>query len=106
MRHQNIFDEQFPRKPLSEMSEKEWEDNYIPIIKNKNHEMEFHVHFEHDREFMNKVGANRVWAFVECENNSFAILPGYHRVNVLHYYVTQKAWSDNDRECIVYIKYE
>jgi hypothetical protein len=49
------------------------------------------------------VDERRVWTVVDSDSDELYVLPGFHRVNRVHYLVTEEQWR-NDREQYVLFK--
>lgn len=54
--------------------------------------------YEWDEDEIRRAGIpwTRSWAAVEGDNNSMSLIPGYHKVNVLYFMVTEEPWPDED----------
>lgn len=61
--------------------------------------------FDEELEYVKKQNNKQIWTTVSCENEEFWIIPGYHIVNRMNYYITEKEWEYeniqvNDNEMI------
>jgi len=61
--------------------------------------------FDEELEYVKKQNNKQIWTTVNCENEEFWIIPGYHIVNRMNYYITEKEWEYeniqvNDNEMI------
>jgi hypothetical protein len=61
--------------------------------------------FGEELEYVKKQNNKQIWTLIECEDEEIWIIPGYHLVNRMNYYITEKVWKDeniqvNDNEMI------
>jgi hypothetical protein len=101
----NVLDTLFPREAkLDDYTEDMWIEKFKPLCVKDSAPHHFDWCDEEDRDFLDNVNEHHVWTFVECDNDNYAILPGFRRVNRLFYYVTLAPWSDRDRDSIIYCR--
>ena len=75
-----------------------WAENYKPI---KNHlvkydQLTFETYGE-EAEFVQKADNKYIWTEVDGDSGCY-IIAGYHWVNRIHYYITEKPWEDENIE--------
>ena len=75
-----------------------WAENYKPI---KNHlvkydQLTFETYGE-EVEFVQKADNKYIWTEVDGDSGCY-IIAGYHWVNRIHYYITEKPWEDENTE--------
>lgn len=75
---------------------KQWRELYQTIV-NTNDSIDFETYGE-DLDFIRSQNNNHVWTEVLCDDEETYIVPGYHLVNRLMYFVTKKPWSDENIE--------
>lgn len=78
-----------------------WVDTYKPI-KNKisKYPDDNLIHFEtygEEVEFVQKADNKYIWTEVDGDSGTY-IIAGYHFVNRIHYYITEKPWDDEYTE--------
>jgi hypothetical protein len=75
-----------------------WEANFKPI---KNSLVKYdQLHFEtygEEAEFVQKADNKYIWTEVDGDEGTY-IISGYHWVNRIHYYITEKPWEDEMTE--------
>ena len=75
-----------------------WVDNFKPI---KNHLVKYDsITFEtygEEVEFVQKADNKYIWTEVDGDSGTY-IVAGYHWVNRIHYYITEKPWEDEYTE--------
>ena len=76
----------------------DWAEKFQPI---KNHlvkydQLTFETYGE-EVEFVQKADNKHIWTEVDGDNGCY-IIAGYHWVNRIHYYITEKPWDDEDTE--------
>ena len=52
------------------------------------------------------LGLHKVWSIVECDNEDWVALPGFHVVNHMGYVVTDKPWTDDGVEAMWFEAFE
>lgn len=51
-------------------------------------------------QYVYSISNDHVWTLVVTESNEWLILPGFHYVNRLGYFISQEPWSDPNQEFI------
>jgi hypothetical protein len=75
----------------------QWTDQYKPI---KNHfsndpDYEMFETYGEELEFVMAQDPRNIWTYMDADGGSL-IVEGYHLVNRLGYYITEKPWSENE----------
>lgn len=52
--------------------------------------------FGEELKYVKKQNNQQIWTLVECENEEVWIIPGYHLINRLNYYITEKKWKSEN----------
>ena len=75
-----------------------WVENYKPIKNNlrKYDDIAFETYGE-EVEFVQKANNNHIWTEVDGDSGTY-IIAGYHYVNRIQYYITDKPWEDENTE--------
>jgi hypothetical protein len=82
---------------LSRLTQDEWEEKYLPI-KNPNNDWggdysSFET-YSPDVTFVSEQPDNTIWTEMDGEDGVY-IVSGYHLVNRIQYYITQKPWTED-----------
>jgi hypothetical protein len=74
----------------------DWQKKYNPIINtnNPNEEIFFET-FGEDFDTVRQSDPTKVWSEVEDDYGDLVILPGFHFVNRMRYYLTEKSYDEN-----------
>lgn len=57
--------------------------------------------FGEELEYVKTKLNKHIWTIVDTDGDNFVIIAGFHFVNRLGYFVTEKAWEDEHEEYIV-----
>jgi hypothetical protein len=81
----------------------DWIDQYQPIEnpidKNAGYEgCMFETYGEENEFVLDKLNRNTVWTLITGDNEDFWVIPGYHIVNRMGYFITTKPWESTDIE--------
>lgn len=91
---------------MPNMSYEEWVDKYIPIRntikKNAPYDGTMFETFGLELDFVKKADEKKVWTLVDGDNGSVVIVAGYHHVNRIGYFITEKTWHDDSLTVIVF----
>ena len=77
------------------MNYDEWNDKYHPINNDLDDEALLDTLL---LPILLKIDRHFVWTAVDGESDKIIIIPGFHIVNRLGYYVTDKPWEDIDKD--------
>jgi len=81
----------------------DWVDQYQPIEnpidKDAGYEgCMFETYGEENEFVLNNLNRNTVWTLITGDNEDFWVIPGYHIVNRMGYFMTTKPWESTDIE--------
>jgi hypothetical protein len=81
----------------------DWVDQYQPIQnpfdKNAGYEgCMFETYGEENEFVLDKLNRNTVWTLITGDNEESWIIPGYHIVNRMGFFITTKPWESTDIE--------
>ena len=81
----------------------DWVDQYQPIEnpfdKDAGYEgCMFETYGEENEFVLDKLNRNTVWTLITGDNEDFWVIPGYHIVNRMGYFITTKPWESTDIE--------
>lgn len=81
-----------------QLSEKEFEEEFNPLPKNKDGDL------MREHEEVVDLPLNTVWTVVDDggETDNWYAIPGFHIVNKIGYVVTEKPWEDDDIEAMYF----
>ena len=79
----------------------DWVDQYQPIEnpfdKNAGYEgYMFETYGEENEYVLDKLNRNTVWTLITGDNEDFWVIPGYHIVNRMGFFITTKPWESTD----------
>jgi len=82
-----------------------WEALYKPVTNEfVDDETQLFETYGEEYEFVQKSPKENIWTWVDGDDGTY-IVAGWHYVNRIGYFVTEKAWTDGDL-VIAYEKYE
>lgn len=83
-----------------------WEEEYKPITNplRPDEETTLFETYDSDYDFVAKADHDKVWTWVDGDDGTY-IIAGWHFVNRIAYYITEKPWSDANM-VIPFEKYE
>jgi len=58
----------------------------------------FETYGEENEFVLDKLNRNTVWTLITGDNEDFWVIPGYHIVNRMGYFITTKPWESTDIE--------
>ena len=81
----------------------DWVDQYQPIenLIDKEAGYEgcmFETYGEENEFVLDNLNRNTVWTLITGDNEDFWVIPGYHIVNRMGYFITTKPWESTDIE--------
>lgn len=85
------------------MTEEEWEERFIPIIKRDNDCLLFSNHMADESAFLAVVGNDRIWTQMEGDG-TIEYVPGFWRVNAEGYIITMNPWTEDEADLVVVIE--
>lgn len=85
------------------MTEEEWEERFVPIIKRDEDCLLFSNHRAEESAFLAIVGNDRIWTQMEGDG-TIEYVPGFWRVNAEGYIVTMNPWTEEDADSVVVIE--
>lgn len=87
---------------MTYLTEEEWEDRFVPIIKRDEDCLLFSNSNADESAFLAAVGNNRIWTQMEGDG-TIEYVPGFWRVNAEGYIVTMNPWAANEADLAVSI---
>jgi len=54
--------------------------------------------YDNEVEFVKKQNNKNIFTLVDCDDSKLHIIPGFHYVNRLGYFITKESWSDENEE--------
>ncbi|QTC90859.1 hypothetical protein [Brevundimonas goettingensis] len=88
---------------MTMLTEQEWEERFIPIIKQNDDWLLFDDSDPDECVFLDAVGDNRIWTQVEADD-AIQYVPGRWTINAVGYIVTMKSWAENEADLTVVIE--
>jgi len=85
------------------MTYEEWIEKYEPLTNhlveggNAPYDNTMFETYGDELDYVRENNSGRIWTLVETEGNTF-IVPGFHLVNRLGYFITMKPWNPEDEE--------
>lgn len=70
-----------------------WWDKFIPIESEKET-----ILYEIDDERIKNAHWETVWTLMSGDNSNLYIVPGWHFVNRMNYFITENKWNDKTRD--------
>jgi hypothetical protein len=90
---------------MTYLTEEEWEERFVPIIKRDEDCLLFSNHTADESAFLAVVGNNRIWTQIEADDG-IEYIPGFWRVNAEGYIVTMNPWAENEANLAVAIDFD
>lgn len=90
---------------MTVLTEQEWEERFIPIIKQDDDCLLFDDGDAAEAAFLDAVGDNRIWTQVEADD-AIQYVPGRWTINAVGYIVTMTPWSEDEADVTVGIELE
>lgn len=94
---------------LNNLNVEQWEESYRPIVnhidpkaswQNQDSEGTMFETLGEELKYVRSQPNNKVWTFVEGNHGTY-LIPGYHTVNRLGYFVCETEWDDTALEVLV-----
>lgn len=78
----------------------DWKEKYIPIenelVDDSPYSKTMFETYGKEIEFVLTYKHENIWTLIDGDQNNSWIVPGYHMVNILGYFITKTPWTDED----------